>query len=232
VLYQLSYPGEGSQTVRAGPLARSHGYGPNTMHQLSDARRIGATLLLVSATSLGLVACGSDSKSSSSTSPTASGPKVTVDNVTITNPRNLKVKPGISVADVLPPKTNVSRDLVVGTGPKVTTNEQLTARYSGVSWSTNTQFDSSWDRTPNSTTFPLVSGQVIAGWTKLLPGMRVGGRRLLIITPDDGYGSQGQGTTIAAGETLVFIVDAVKTAPVATTPSLGAASGSSTTTTN
>jgi peptidylprolyl isomerase len=197
------------------------------MHHLSDARRIGATLLLVSASSLGLVACGSDSKSSATSKP--SGPTQVVDQVTITNPTDLTKKPGINVADVLPPKTDVKKDLVVGKGPLVKLNDQLTARYSGVSWSTNKQFDSSWDRKPNSTTFPLVNGQVIAGWTKLIPGMRVGGRRLLIITPNDGYGSQGQGTTIAAGETLVFVVDAVKsTKTPATTVTPAVSSGSST----
>ena len=147
--------------------------------------------------------------------------------MTITNPTDLTKKPGINVADTLPPTTDVQKDLVVGKGPLVKLNDQLTARYSGVSWSTNKQFDSSWDRKPNSTTFPLVTGQVIGGWTKLLPGMRVGGRRLLIIPPSDGYGTQGQGSTIAAGETLVFVVDATKTSKTPATTAAAASSAAS-----
>ena len=62
-------------------------------------------------------------------------------------------------------------------------------------------------------TFPL--NQVISGWTQGLVGMQPNGRRLLIIPPDLGYGSTGQGT-IAPDESLIFVVDLVSTAASAT----------------
>jgi FKBP-type peptidyl-prolyl cis-trans isomerase len=70
-------------------------------------------------------------------------------------------------------------------------------------------FDSSWSRNEPAT-FPL--DQVIPGWTQGLVGMQPGGRRLLVIPPALGYGSNGQGT-IAPDETLVFVVDLISATP-------------------
>jgi peptidylprolyl isomerase len=78
-------------------------------------------------------------------------------------------------------------------------------QYVGDSWSTGEQFDASWDR-GEPFTFALGSGGVIAGWDQGIVGMKQGGRRLLIIPPDLGYGPAGQGP-IAPNETLVFVVD-------------------------
>ena len=87
----------------------------------------------------------------------------------------------------------------------------MLVNYVGVSWSTKKEFDASWGRSP----FPVENvGQagVIAGWNEGLIGMKEGGRRQLIIPPDKAYGDTGQGD-IKPGETLVFVVDAVKVTP-------------------
>lgn len=98
-------------------------------------------------------------------------------------------------------------DEVEGTGDEVTTGATVTAHYVGVSASTGAQFDASWDRgAPIS--FPLDG--VIQGWSEGLLGMKVGGRRNLVIPAHMAYGQHPPpGAGIAPGETLVFTVDLV-----------------------
>lgn len=98
-------------------------------------------------------------------------------------------------------------DEVVGTGDEVTEGATVTAHYVGVSASTGSQFDASWDRgAPIS--FPL--NGVIQGWSEGLLGMKVGGRRTLVIPGEMAYGSNPPpGAGIAPNETLVFTVDLV-----------------------
>src|SRR5579859_8091802 len=93
------------------------------------------------------------------------------------------------------------KDLVVGTGQKAVAGDALSMQYTG--WLTNgTKFDSSRDRgSPFAVT--IGQGQVIKGWDEGIPGMKVGGRRKLIIPAPLGYGSQGQGTTIPGNATLI-----------------------------
>ena len=117
-------------------------------------------------------------------------------------------KPAITVPQSDPPTDLEITDLAVGDGDEVGPGATVTTHYVGVSWSTGNQFDSSWDR-GQPISFPL-SG-VIAGWTQGIPGMRVGGRRLLVIPPHLGYGQQGAGAAIGPGETLVFAIDLVAT---------------------
>lgn len=186
----------------------------------TTTRRACAAVLLTAA-GLSLAACGSDSKEAAKVSYTD------ISGVNVAGATDLKKKPKIDIPDELPPSTLIKKDIVVGKGPLVKSGDALTAQYVGVAWSLNKQFDASWDRGGKPTTFTLAKGSVIDGWTEGLPGMRVGGRRLLIIPPAKGYGDQGQGTDIPAGETLVFIVDATKTAKAPktdTTASSGAGS--------
>lgn len=189
----------------------------------TTTRRACATILFVAA-GTALASCGDDSSSSK-----AKGPVTTIDNVSITNAKDLKVKPGIDIADVLPGTTLIKKDIVVGTGATVKTGDSLTARYVGVAWGSNEQFDASWDRKgQEEIPFTLAKGSVIDGWTEGLPGMKVGGRRLLIVPPAKGYGDQGQGTSIPGGETLVFIVDAKKTEKAPKADPAAAAGGGAT----
>ena len=78
--------------------------------------------------------------------------------------------------------------------------------YVGVAYSTGEEFDASWDR-GEPLAFRLGTGRVIAGWDQGVQGMKVGGRRKLVIPPHLGYGDRGAGGAIKPGETLIFVVD-------------------------
>jgi peptidylprolyl isomerase len=84
----------------------------------------------------------------------------------------------------------------------------VTAHYVGVAYSTGEEFDASWNR-GEPLQFQLGVGQVIAGWDQGISGMKVGGRRRLVIPPDLAYGQRGAGSAIGANETLIFVVDLV-----------------------
>ncbi len=97
-------------------------------------------------------------------------------------------------------------DLVVGDGDEATPGKKVTVHYVGVSFLTGEQFDASWDR-GQPFEFKLGKGQVIPGWDQGVAGMRVGGRRVLVMPPRLGYGDRGAGADIGPNETLVFVVD-------------------------
>lgn len=115
-------------------------------------------------------------------------------------------KPTIGTPSGTPPTTLQKQDIYLGTGKEALANSTLEVHYTLVTWSAGQIADSSWER-GQSATFPL-SG-VIAGWQEGIPGMREGGRRLLVIPPDLGYGAQGAGGAIGPNETLVFVVDLI-----------------------
>ncbi len=117
-------------------------------------------------------------------------------------------KPQITIPDGEPPAELQIDDLEVGSGPEAATGSEVEVHYVGVSWSTGSQFDASWDRR-STFSFRLGGGQVIPGWDQGVAGMKVGGRRRLTIPPALGYGSQGAGGVIKPNETLVFVVDLV-----------------------
>jgi len=97
-------------------------------------------------------------------------------------------------------------DLIEGNGDAAKAGQLAVVHYVGVSQSTGEQFDASWDR--NETfSFPLGAGYVIKGWDQGVQGMKIGGRRRLVIPAHLGYGNQGAGGVIAPGETLIFVVD-------------------------
>ncbi|KAA5831927.1 FKBP-type peptidyl-prolyl cis-trans isomerase [Saccharopolyspora hirsuta] len=118
-------------------------------------------------------------------------------------------KPKIARPTGEPPAELVIRDITVGEGPEATAGSQIAVHYVGVSHSTGKQFDASWDR-GQPLRIQLGAGQVIPGWDQGLQGMRVGGRRQLIIPPGLAYGDRGAGGVIAPGETLVFVCDLVE----------------------
>lgn len=104
-----------------------------------------------------------------------------------------------------PPADLAFQDLQVGTGAAALPTSTLTVHYKLLTWSDGNIADSSW-KSGTPATFPLAN--VVQGWQKGLPGMKVGGRRLLFVPPALGYGSQAYGP-IAANETLVFVVDLI-----------------------
>ncbi len=117
-------------------------------------------------------------------------------------------KPEIDFPGDTPPTELVIEDLVIGDGEPATAGRTVSTHYVGVAWSTGEEFDASWNRGA-PLDFRVGRGQVIKGWDDGLLGMRVGGRRRLVIPPHLGYGARGAGTVIAPGETLIFVVDLV-----------------------
>ena len=98
------------------------------------------------------------------------------------------------------------RDVVEGDGAVAQAGQQAVVHYVGVAYSTGEEFDASYNRGAPFT-FPLGGGRVIAGWDQGVQGMRIGGRRELIIPPHLGYGDRGAGGAIKGGETLIFVGD-------------------------
>jgi peptidylprolyl isomerase len=162
----------------------------------------------------GIAACGGDDSSDSETAATSTPTETptaapaNVDEIVAGVGKNTKKKPNIVKPQGDPPTQLVIKDIVKGTGPKAKPGDTLTMQYVGNSWSTGEQFDASWDR-GQAFPFQLGAGMVIPGWDQGMVGMRKGGRRLLIIPPDMGYGPQGSGP-IGPNETLVFAVDLEK----------------------
>lgn len=96
-------------------------------------------------------------------------------------------------------------DLVLGTGDEAVTGKQVSVHYTGTL--TNGQkFDSSHDR-GKPFGFPLGAGRVIKGWDQGVAGMKVGGKRKLVIPPELGYGARGFPPVIPPNSTLVFEVE-------------------------
>jgi peptidylprolyl isomerase len=117
-------------------------------------------------------------------------------------------RPTVEVPEGPAPSELVIEDQVIGDGPEAVVGSQIRAHYIGVAHSNGRQFDASWDR-GSPLEFRLGTGRVIKGWDDGIVGMRVGGRRRLIIPPHLGYGDRGAGTAIKPGETLIFVVDLV-----------------------
>jgi peptidylprolyl isomerase len=117
-------------------------------------------------------------------------------------------KPEVHPVDGPAPAELVVEDITIGEGPEAQPGQLATVHYVGVSHSSGEEFDASWNR-GEPFSFPLGGGQVIAGWDRGVAGMKVGGRRKLVIPPHLGYGDRGAGRVIRPGETLVFVVDLV-----------------------
>jgi peptidylprolyl isomerase len=119
-------------------------------------------------------------------------------------------KPEVDFPGGEPPEGLEITDIWEGDGPVASPGDRVEVHYVGVSFSTGEEFDASWDR-GEPLAFRLGAGQVIAGWDQGVAGMKVGGRRQLIIPPHLAYGDRGAGNSIAPGETLIFVCDLVAT---------------------
>lgn len=115
-------------------------------------------------------------------------------------------KPEVGPIEGAPPAELVVEDITVGDGAEAQPGHQVSVHYVGVAHSTGREFDASYNR-GDAFDFALGGGQVIAGWDRGVAGMRVGGRRKLVIPPDLGYGQRGAGGAIKPNETLIFVVD-------------------------
>lgn len=102
------------------------------------------------------------------------------------------------------------KDLVVGTGKEAKAGETVTVNYVGVLYKGGKEFDASWKR-KEPFQFKLGQGAVIKGWDQGVPGMKVGGRRELVIPAELAYGKTGSPPSIPANAPLVFVVDLLGT---------------------
>src|SRR5690349_12708854 len=117
-------------------------------------------------------------------------------------------KPEIDFPDGPPPTELQVTDITTGEGTEAQAGSTVSVHYVGVAHSTGEQFDASYDR-GSPLQFRLGVGQVISGWDTGVQGMRVGGRRRLVIPPHLAYGDRGAGGVIKPGETLIFVVDLI-----------------------
>jgi peptidylprolyl isomerase len=183
-------------------------------------------MAVAAAGALGLAACSSSPPASSNaakvTQTTGSGSGTTPTTAPAASPLHATLPipaadlspagtagqaPTVTVPSGTPPTSLESADLITGSGKEATPGSQVTVQYVLATYSSGKVIQSSWTSQPFS--FVLGQGQVIPGWDKGVVGMKVGGRRELIIPPSLGYGAtppQGaQG--IAANDTLVFVID-------------------------
>ena len=184
---------------------------------LNAVRPRAVLALLVPALAILLAGCGS---SGSSSSTIGVGNENTVDNTlakagastTATTPTSgpLAAEPKVTAPAGAAPTKLVTKDLIVGTGPEAKVGQNVTVNYVGVLFHGGKEFDASWKRN-EPFTFALGKGAVIAGWDQGIVGMKVGGRRELIIPAPLAYGPKGSPPTIPPNAPLVFVVDLLGT---------------------
>lgn len=141
---------------------------------------------------IAIAGCGGGGSSTASTESTATSAE--------------KTKPKVVVPKGAPPKKLVVRELEKGSGAEAKAGNEVTVQYVGVNYKSGEEFDSSWSRS-EPFSFQLGAGQVIPGWDQGVEGMKVGGRRELIIPPNLAYGAAGSPPAIGPNETLVFVID-------------------------
>jgi peptidylprolyl isomerase len=179
-------------------------------------RGIRRTRLLAAATLSALVALPALAACSSSTAPDGSkgAPALVQDTAApgagsavaalpaVAHATDLAVKPVPAAGKGTPPTTLLTKDLVVGSGATATTTSTATVQYVGALWN-GTQFQATWDK---GGAVPFALDSLIPGFTQGVAGMKVGGRRELVIPPALGYSDQAQ-PGIPANSTLIFVID-------------------------
>jgi peptidylprolyl isomerase len=159
------------------------------------------TSLIVVSAALLLSGCSSSGKDASPSASVNSG------SVSAQVSGDYGTEPVVAITPGQPATELGITDVIVGSGDPVPAGATVTADYVGYGAASGQMFDASWLRGAPAT-FPLAN--VILGWQEGLVGMQVGGRRLLVIPADKAYGDNPpQGSGIAAGETLIFVVDLV-----------------------
>lgn len=116
-----------------------------------------------------------------------------------------RTKPEFEAPTGPAPAELVIRDLITGDGDEAKPGDTVTVHYAGVEYDSGEEFDSSWGR-GETIQFPLRG--LIQGWQEGIPGMKVGGRRELVIPPHLAYGPAGAGHFLS-GKSLIFIIDLV-----------------------
>jgi peptidylprolyl isomerase len=175
-------------------------------------------LVLCAALATAVAGCGGGSDSStgsteSSASTEANGSsaksgessKESSEAVPKASPDKKKTKPTVTVPKGIPSNRYAFKELEEGTGATAKKGDEVTVQYVGVGYDSEEEFDSSWGKEPF--TFRLGAGEVIKGWDKGVEGMKVGGRRELLIPGNLAYGPEGRPPLIGPNETLIFVID-------------------------
>jgi FKBP-type peptidyl-prolyl cis-trans isomerase len=165
---------------------------------------------------LALAGCGGgngDSDTAAEASPTALECPITATEVEAPAgaTADLATKPVVAPGTAPAPTELQYADIVVGEGEQAQTGDQVTVKYVGAIYQTGKEFDSSWSRGPEETfPFGICREGVVPGFAVGPTGMKVGGRRQIVIPPHLGYGAEGSPPAIPANATLVFVVDLVE----------------------
>lgn len=154
-------------------------------------------LALFAALVIAVAGCGGDSDSSSDSTGSSSSAE--------SNLTDMSKKPNVTVPAGLSPDKFAYKDIVEGSGPAAKSGDKVTVQYVGVGFDSEKEFDSSWGREPFP--FTLGGGEVIKGWDQGVEGMKVGGRRELVIPASLAYGAEGRPPSIGPNETLIFVID-------------------------
>ncbi len=117
-----------------------------------------------------------------------------------------KTKPTVTVPKGVSSKKYAFKELEEGTGATAKKGDEVTVQYVGVGYDSEEEFDSSWSRN-EPFSFTLGGGEVIKGWEQGVEGMKVGGRRELLLPPNLAYGAAGSPPNIGPNETLIFVID-------------------------
>ena len=181
--------------------------------------KAGMTAVAAAAVAVGLAACGSSAAPGITTAPSAGDTATTfTPTLTVATPTSgaLAKEPTITRPTAPAPTTLVKKDLIVGTGATAAAGDSIAVNYIGEIYSNAKVFDASWKDTPGKAAdFTLgggtATGDVIQGWDEGVVGMKVGGRRELIIPPALGYGATGS-STVPKNATLIFVIDLLKVA--------------------
>jgi peptidylprolyl isomerase len=160
----------------------------------------GALLTIGACLALVFAGCGDDDSSTTSSGGDETSAAKQAE------PGEEKTKPQVTVPDGAPPKKLVENDLEVGTGATAKAGDEVTVQYVGVGYDSKEEFDSSWSRS-EPFTFNLGVGEVIPGWDQGIEGMKIGGRRELVVPSELAYGPEGFPPAIGKNEALVFVVD-------------------------
>jgi peptidylprolyl isomerase len=173
-------------------------------------------LILVACLAIFVAGCGSSDDASTASESTASTEATTTESSAPKEESKSggekqsaggeKTKPKVTVPSGPPPKKLEIKEIEKGTGAAAKPGDTVTVQYVGVGYDSEEEFDSSWSRN-EPYAFPLGAGEVIQGWDQGVAGMKVGGRRELIIPPNLAYGPEGRPPVIGPNETLIFVID-------------------------
>jgi peptidylprolyl isomerase len=172
---------------------------------------LGAAILIAGCGSSGssTITIGNENKADNAlvteSTPASTTPTTTTATAKTPTSGPLSKEPTVTPPKGAPPTKLVTKELITGTGTEAKDGDTVTVNDVGVLYSNGKQFENSFKREPF--TFALGKGQVIPGWEQGVPGMKVGGRRELIIPPALAYGAKGSPPNIPPNETLVFVID-------------------------